>query len=47
MFNGYLMNGEGITLSFQNFLQVLLLILNYSFLLKLYALLVTIAHSKY
>jgi hypothetical protein len=41
------MNGEGITLSFQKFLEVTLLILNCSFLLKLYALLVTNAHSKY
>jgi hypothetical protein len=43
----YLMNSWNITLSFQNFVKVLLLILNYSCWLKLYALFVTIAHLKY
>jgi hypothetical protein len=43
----YLMNGGGIKLLFQNFVEVFLLILNCSCLLKLYALLATIAHSKY
>jgi hypothetical protein len=42
----YLMDGMGITLSFQNFVENLLFVSNYSCLLKLYVLLATIAHSK-
>jgi hypothetical protein len=43
----YLLNDEGITLSIQNFVEVLFLVLICNCLLKLYALLAIITHSKY
>jgi hypothetical protein len=47
MFNECLINGGGITLSIQNYIEIFLLVSNYHYLLKLYVLLITIAHSKY
>jgi hypothetical protein len=45
-FMGYLMNGGGITLSLQNFVEGFLFVLNCNCLLKVHALLVTISPSK-